>query len=393
MMGSNTRKRILVINSKRPYPVCDGAAIRSMQLLRMLSIDYDIDLMYTFCDRKSTLYHNAELPNICRNVYSVKMNKCRMISQAILGFFKKRPLQCYYFYSYKLQNIIDQKIDSYDFVVCNNIRTAEYVINHSTCNKYIDYVDAISMHYEKAATLANFIWKFIYTLEAKRCLNYELEVLSKFNKAIIISDIDKNHILCKSQLTSKISVVPNSISIDKRSVSYQDNVNIVFVGTMDYEPNVIAVDFFCKTVFPIVKEEYSQAKFFIVGSRPTRRVCKLKSEDVIVTGYVDDPKEYLLNSAIVVAPMLTGAGLQNKILEAMSLGCVVVTTTLGSEGLSEVMNEKELFIIDDSKLMANLIIKLLLDVDVRAQIGKNAKEYVEKNYTFNSVYEKLKAIL
>ena len=224
-------------------------------------------------------------------------------------------------------------------------------------------------------------------------MNYELEVLSKFNKAIIISDIDKNHILCKSQLTSKISVVPNSISIDKRSVSYQDNVNIVFVGTMDYEPNVIAVDFFCKTVFPIIKEEYSKAKFFIVGSRPTRRVCKLKSEDVIVTGYVDDPKEYLLNSAIVVAPMLTGAGLQNKILEAMSLGCVVVTTTLGSEGLSEVMNEKELFIIDDSKLMANLIIKLLLDVDVRAQIGKNAKEYVEKNYTFNSVYEKLKAIL
>ena len=112
---------------------------------------------------------------------------------------------------------------------------------------------------------------------------------------------------------------------DVGSIALHESVgNIIFVGKMSYEPNIVAVNFFSTQIFPLLKAKYSELKFIIVGANPDERVRKLADiEGVTVTGFVDSIERYFRHSTIVVAPMLTGAGIQNKIIQAMSYGCCV----------------------------------------------------------------------
>jgi len=90
--------------------------------------------------------------------------------------------------------------------------------------------------------------------------------------------------------------------------------------------------------------------------------------------------------------MFTGAGVQNKILQAMSLGCAVVTTKTGAEGLFQIENGKDICIVDDDNILefATLTSSIILDKEQRINIGKSAKSYVKRNYSFNAIYEDLK---
>lgn len=376
-------EKILVINSKRPYPVFDGAAIRSMQMIKMLSQDYLVDLIYIYEKELNSPYLN-ELSSCCNMVYSVKLSKWKSYYNSFIGLFRKRPLQCSYFYSEKTQQIVDLKIDSYKFIFCNNIRTSQYVLDKK-CFKIIDYVDAISMNYKKASKYANLFWKILYKIEAERCLQYERKILGIFDRKLVISNIDRDYILGDNDVTATIGIVNNSVNIPEKIVKQNSENKIVFVGTMDYAPNVIAVTKFCKYIFPLILQKNKLTKFYIVGSRPTKQVKKLANGNIIVTGFVDDPKKYLLDATLVVVPMFTGAGVQNKILEAMSLGCCVVTTTIGSEGLNNIQKNKELFICDSYNEFADCVVTLMNDYSLRETTGCSARRYIENNYTFDKI--------
>ena len=139
------RKRILVISSKRPFPVQDGASIRTSQMIRMLSQIFEVDLVYT-CNPYKTFADLTELRCFCRQISEFLEPKWKCVLRALLGFFKSRPLQCSYFYSPRMMSYIQEHLSLYDYVFCNNIRTVPYV-DGSKCNKIIDYVDAISMNY------------------------------------------------------------------------------------------------------------------------------------------------------------------------------------------------------------------------------------------------------
>jgi len=384
------KAHILIINSKCPYPICDGAAIRSMQMIKMLSLMYAIDLVYIYDNKFGNCIKNP-LFEICDSVRSFKISPFEKVFNLLLGLFQKRPLQCSYFYSSEAKKYVNMVIDSYAFVFCNNMRTAEYIID-SNCAKYIDYVDAISMNYKKAVKYSNWFWSKIYSFEYNRCVKYEDLILHLFSKKIIISDVDRDFVLGRNDNRSDIFVVGNAIEQDDELIEQNDFFNIVFLGKMSYEPNIVAVITFVKAIFPQILKKIPQSQFYIVGSHPTSKVKGLVSDNVHVTGYVDDVKYYLRKSTVVVAPMFTGAGVQNKILQAMSLGCAVVTTKTGAEGLFQIENGKDICIVDDDNILefATLTSSIILDKEQRINIGKSAKSYVKRNYSFNAIYEDLK---
>lgn len=153
--------------------------------------------------------------------------------------------------------------------------------------------------------------------------------------------------------------------------------NLVFVGKMSYDPNIIAVTYFVSEVFPALKCQFPDLKFFIVGANPTDRVKALsKVEGVEVTGYVDDIKPFLRESSIVIAPMLTGAGVQNKIIMAMAFGCCVATTKIGAEGLNI---HDEIEIINSPDDWVRQLSELLMNKTKRQSMGAKAREYVKTN--------------
>ena len=167
---------------------------------------------------------------------------------------------------------------------------------------------------------------------------------------------------------------------------HQNNNNIMFLGKMSYEPNIVAVNYFASTIFPKIKAIYPSMRFTIIGASPDIRVKKLTEiEGISVTGFVESVEPYFQSSTIVVAPMLTGAGIQNKIIQAMSYGCCVATSPIGAEGLT--INNEEIAIYKDDQEWISGILKLLSNVNIRKEMGKKARDYIKSNLSKEKIAE------
>lgn len=360
-----------------PYPLHNGSAIRSFQSVRFFSLlGYKVDVLYISTVDDLNNVKNG-MAHCCENVFLFRRSRLLSFIQVLLGVFSTKPFQVSLFYSQKARKWIQNHVNEYSMVYCNNIRTAEYAI-HLPCIKVIDYVDAISMNYEKSGKLLNGLKGRIYSIECKRCLKYEREILSQFDKRIIISNVDKNYIL--GDRIDEISVVPNYVTIGDIFVNWNTKgENIVFIGSMYYEPNVQAVVYFVKQVLPLVWKKYPNVIFYIVGKKPDKRVAKLESDKVVITGFVDSVWEYLGKASVVVVPMISGSGLQNKILEALAVKACVVTTPIGFEGL--INDEGAPIVSEDANDMADKIVWLLEHKTIRKELGEKGYKYIINHYS------------
>lgn len=181
-------------------------------------------------------------------------------------------------------------------------------------------------------------------------------------------------------MSTELYVVGNKVNIPDVSLiaKHETNDRIIFIGKMNYEPNVVAVIYFAECIFPNIQKYYPHSQFIIVGAHPDERVKKLaERKGITVTGYVDSIELYLQTASIVVAPMLTGAGIQNKIIQAMAYGCCVVTTSIGAEGLAIYNNE--IAIADEDRVMVQIILLLLGNPEKRREMGRLARAYVIEN--------------
>lgn len=160
-----------------------------------------------------------------------------------------------------------------------------------------------------------------------------------------------------------------------------------FVGKMDYQPNVDAVLYFHREIFPLVRKAAPDARFWIVGSKPTAAIQRLAQEPgVVVTGFVEDVRPYLREAGVAVVPARTGGGILNKVLEALALGVPVVTTSLGLEGL-RTAPERDLLAADAPKGIADAVCRLLADQQLRTQLARNGRLFVEQHHRWDRMVQ------
>lgn len=198
---------------------------------------------------------------------------------------------------------------------------------------------------------------------------------------------------------SEIAVINNYVDIPEEAniCRHTRNNTIMFLGKMDYEPNITAVKYFADNVFPSLKSIFHGLEFVIVGAKPTNEILALEQRNGIkVTGYVKSTEPYFQNSTIVIAPMLSGAGVQNKIIQAMAYGCCVATTDIGAEGLT--LCGDDLVVLNGSDKWINGLKELLTYKTKRLEYGKCARETVKatlsKEIIFNQfckVIEKIQS--
>jgi glycosyltransferase involved in cell wall biosynthesis len=185
---------------------------------------------------------------------------------------------------------------------------------------------------------------------------------------------------------SRVEVVPTGVDAERFEPREVDEwpSSLVFVGAMSFGPNIAAVRWFCHDVLPRIRERRPDVTFRIVGRDPVAEVVALgATPGVIVTGYVDDVRDYLARSQVVVCPMVTGSGIKNKILEALAMARPVVTTSLGAESL-EVASGRELAIADKVDDFAAGVVGLLDDGDARSRLGAAGRELVVRRYTWEA---------
>jgi glycosyltransferase involved in cell wall biosynthesis len=196
--------------------------------------------------------------------------------------------------------------------------------------------------------------------------HYEKRALTRFHHVIAVSDHDREQMLAMDGHCS-ISVVPTGVDTEKFAVAppvSADPPKIAFVGSMDWEPNIDAAEYFCRDIWPQVLAKHPAAQFQLIGRSPHSRVQRLASESVVVTGTVPSVTDFLREASVVIVPLRIGGGTRLKIFEAMAMGKAVVSTTIGAEGL-DVQSGQDLILADDASSFAGSILSLLQDASLR----------------------------
>jgi glycosyltransferase involved in cell wall biosynthesis len=225
---------------------------------------------------------------------------------------------------------------------------------------------------------------------------WEPRYAGRFDLCVTMSDIDKD-LLEEMNPALHVKTVPNGV--DTKSLTFNPNSSggrgLIYVGNMDYRPNIDAVLFFCKEVLPLLVQMDDRFHFTIVGINPRQEVVDLESDHVTVTGMVADVVPWYAKSDICVVPLRAGGGTRLKILEAMALGCPVVSTAVGAEGL-DLEDGRHILIADDPSSFVRQIFGLLQNEEVRQRMILSARQQVENVYdwemiagSLNSLYQEM----
>lgn len=386
--------RILVLCSRTPYPLTGGAKLRLFSTAKILATEHTVDLL--IIDESPVGQDRIDaLSQEFNDVTVFSYPSYRFHLNTVPGLFSRKPLQTFYFSATEIHDWLDERAERYDLLYCNHVRTTEYAREFDT-PKVVDFVDAISRNYAESSAGASNLWRLIYPIESNRLLRYERAITREFDHSFIITEADKRYIEGDNAFSS-LSVVPNGVrdEILERETEPNETIppehssessdSLVFLGKMDYFPNVDAAKYFVQEIFPLVRRQRPDTEFIIVGTQPTDAVRQLgERPGVEVTGFVDDPDEYLAGARVVVAPMRFGAGLQNKVLESMGLGKPVVTTSLGAEGI-DIEEDDHLMIADTPESFAERIESLLEDEEMREQMGTRARQLIEETYTWSAI--------
>lgn len=379
--------KILFLTSRLPFPPVGGDKLRTYNFIQHLHKKHELTLI-SFIENEHELSQINQYRHTFDKIITIKLPVIKSYQNCLLGLTTTIPLQVHYYKSSKMSNAVIEEISAgYDVVFCHLIRMAQYLPEDQDILKVVDFTDAISLNYKRSELYRTGLYSLINTVEARRVYQYELETIRRSDIGIFISEVDANY-LKNSDNFDKIKIVENGVNLEKFRF-YTDEYNskqLVFVGNMRTFPNTDAVLYFIKKVLPIIKEKISDIQFFVVGTEPSKEVLKLNNDNnIFVTGFVESVIPYLNNSLAMVAPMRVGAGLQNKILEAMAVGTPVITTDIGAEGL----DSSKVLLGNKPRDIADHIINLATNSDFRNSIAIQGRNYIEMNFQWDKILNSL----
>lgn len=384
------RPVLFVILPRIPYPLEKGDKLRAYYLIRGLKEHYHITLF--------ALYREKYDSEVVRQIASIAdrysffhISLFSVAWNAILALFTGKPFQVAYFSNSRMKRAIRNAAHESkpDAVLCQLVRTAEFAKGLDT-KKILDYQDTLSLGMKRRAEKSPRVTSWFYQSEGRRLYRYEKKVSDWFDHTLIITEQDRDALPVHND---RVHVIPNGVdTLRYQSGDCKKKNQLLFVGNMSYAPNVDAMEYFTNNVLPGVLMPFPATELVIAGAKPHSRIKMLASDNVIVTGWVDDLREYYCRARIFVAPMQIGTGLQNKLLEAMSMGLACITTTLANNAIGAT-HGKEIWVANSPEEWVAAVAFLLSNRELRDEIAANGKKFVAENYSWNSQIEKLCKII
>ncbi len=392
---------ILYLAHRIPYPPNKGDKIRAFNEIKFLSRRHTVDVC-CLVDTPADERHVEPLKKYCRTVTYVKINaKLKKAFSVLSAIFSGKTCTEIFFHSKKLQRQIDQLISggNYDiiYIFCSSM--ASYVRNAGNIARVIDFVDIDSDKWIQYAKYARFPLKWLFKREGELLQKLECKILSWTQASFLVTERE-TEFFAHLPHGNKVYAIPNGIDrgffdIDKTPCDdFLAGENYVcFTGAMDYFPNEDAVVFFYENIYPLIKPHAPGLKFYIVGSNPTDKVRKLADDkDVVVTGTVDDIRPYIRHAKISVIPLRMARGIQNKILEAISMGLPVVCTSNAAEGLA-LRNGIDFYVEDDESKFARRTLELLNNPCLKNEMVRSAQMLIDQFYDWENNLNKMESVM
>lgn len=231
------------------------------------------------------------------------------------------------------------------------------------------------------------------TTEQRRWQQYQPNVWRRFDRIQVFTCHDAESIRTLApDLAGRVRVNPFGIDIPAEVDPSHEEVNtVVFSGGFLHPPNVDAALWLGNEIMPILRTIRPGVRLIIVGSHPPEAVCALQRDDVIVTGRVPRVEPFLEQAAVVLAPVRIGGGLRLKVLQAMALGKAIVTTPIGARGFAVTDDQPPLAIVSDAAGVARMTAELLANSDMRRMLGRRARAFVAKHYSWTAYTDRLEA--
>lgn len=389
-----TRRNVLFLAHRTPYPPNRGDRIRSWPLLRFVAERADVDLA-CLTEESVTPETHKTLAAICRKVAIEPVSPIgrwrRAAWSAALGGTATEGL----FASPRLARRIGEwtREHAYDAVLVFCSSMAQYVSPElfRTAAVVVDLVDVDSQKWFDYAAKKRGLRKMLYALEGRRLRKLELRLIEE-SRAVTLVSSEEASILAPIAPPGKLHAVSNGVDLayfdpsalpaGNGPASEQAACDLVFVGAMDYWPNVDAMTWFCEQVWPGVLAARPETRLAIVGRRPAEAVRRLaQSPGVSVVADPPDVRPYVAAAKIAIAPLRVARGIQNKVLEAMAMARPVIASVGASEGLDATPGAHLLCAASCDEWRES-ILKLLDDADARRRLGERARRYVEEHYVW-----------
>jgi polysaccharide biosynthesis protein PslH len=371
--------RILWVKADPLLPVNVGGRIRSYNILRQLAVRHEVTL-FSYYDGALDESYEAELKQhfpgaVC---FCTKKNTPTGLGRG-LDYLWRLAAPAPYAVSRFSCSAVRGKLErwyqerTFDVTVCDFLDAAvNFPLKLEIPTVLFQHNVESEIWRRHAETESNPAKKLMYRVESGKMLRYEQKIVRGFQHVIAVSEHDRQLMSAWTE-PKRITVVPTGVDLQQFRPDGPSPVETVvtFVGAMDWEPNIDAVEHFCSEIWPSIQARVPGARFRIVGRNPDRRVQKQASSSVEVTGSVPSVVEHLRQAAVVVVPLRIGGGTRLKIYEAMAAGKAVVSTSIGAEGL-DVHHGRDIVLADKATEFADAVVMLLQDRELRAGYERTA---------------------
>ncbi len=391
------RPRILFLSHRFPYPPIGGDRVKAYHLLRHLASWADVDVISL--DEAGTASKDPPGLAAVRSIRSVPFNKMRAALRIIQSLATKRPIEFAYYRAPEMRQAVDEALtkNQYDLVISFFLRTAECVTAWTKTPKLLIAEDARIILQERASERFALSPQYVVRkIDALKLRKFEPRVMSQgFDLVTFVAREDESRIR-EADASIPTAILSNGVDLAEFGFSLAPRaMEVVFAGHLGVYHNVVMATRLIERIFPLIRKAVPDARLTIVGKDPSSALASTiaRTNGATLEANVPDVKPYLRRASVFVHPQDVGAGIQNKLLEAMAIGTPVVTSAVGASGIEGVVNEKHALVRESDAEFAAAAIALLRDEEKRMRIAASARHLIEQRYSWEHVFEKLDQIV
>jgi glycosyltransferase involved in cell wall biosynthesis len=390
--------KILYISPKLPYPLNEGGKIAIFGEIKYFFLQgHEVELITYPKDDKDESIKIVE--QYCK-IHFVNHSTKNNILQMILNLFSSVPYNVSKYHSNKLLAACKKLINDFSpdiihisnlhmgFVVdkLRKITQAKFVLRQHNVEGQI-----MKRFYENES---NFILKYYAKLQYRKFIAYEPKLCEKFDKVVFITENDKKY-LEQINPNIKSAFIPAGVEksfllLNKNNI---DEFAIFHTGSLNWLPNLDSAKYFIEEILPIIVDKEPRVRFYLYGGKlPSTFIIPQKvKKNVIQLGFVDDLWNDLTNKFIAVVPLRIGSGMRLKVIELMAAGNVVISTSIGKEGIN-VIDSKHLFVEDSPINFAEKCLEVVGNYSKYSHLINSARKFVEENYTWDSIIKNYESV-
>jgi len=391
--------KLLWVKADFLHPTTKGGQIRTLETLKRLHQRHEVHYI--------ALDHAGQPEGLARSVeYSTRAypiphhvpekTSVAFAGQLVEGLFSALPVAVSRYRSPEMRRKIEQltRSEKFDAIVCDFLFPAQNIPELSRCVLFQHNVEATiwKRHVEHASNLPK---RLYFELQARRMSAHEGEVCRQVKNVIAVSEQDAETMRADYGV-QRVEPVPTGVDLEffARPAQSERVADLVFLGSMDWMPNIDGMEWFTAEVLPLIRKKRPECTLAIVGRKPAASIEDLANGDPLirVTGTVPDVRPYLWGSAVSIVPLRIGGGTRLKIYEAMAARIPVVSTAIGAEGL-DVRAGENIFIADRPQDFAERCLALLEDPTLVCRMASSAWEMIAERYSWEVVSRKFEELL